>query len=38
MGRYDAPRQRLMRKQLTRMSESSTLSSDLYEIVIKSLA
>jgi aminopeptidase N len=38
MGRYDATRQRLMRKQLTRMSESSTLSSDLYEIVIKSLA
>ena len=38
MGRYDAPRQRLMRQQLTRMSESSTLSSDLYEIVIKSLA
>jgi hypothetical protein len=38
MGRYDVTRQRLMRKQLTRMSESSTLSSDLYEIVIKSLA
>ena len=38
MGRYDATRQRLMRKQLTLMSESATLSSDLYEIVIKSLA
>ncbi len=38
MGRYDAARQRLMRKQLTLMSESTTLSSDLYEIVIKSLA
>ena len=38
MGRYDATRQRLMRKQLAMMSESATLSSDLYEIVIKSLA
>ena len=38
MGRYDAARQRLMRKQLTLMSESTTLSSDLCKIVIKSLA
>ena len=38
MGRYDSARQRLMRSHLNTMSESPTLSRDLYEIVIKSLA
>ncbi len=38
MGRYEPARQRLMREQLTKMSESPSLSKDLYEIVIKSLA
>ena len=38
MGRYDKARQQLMRKELNTLSESATLSRDLYEIVIKSLA
>jgi aminopeptidase N len=38
MGRYDEARQQLMRKELNTLSESATLSRDLYEIVIKSLA
>ena len=38
MGRYDSARQQLMRKELNTLSESPTLSQDLYEIVIKSLA
>ncbi len=38
MGRYDSARQQLMRKELNTLSESPTLSRDLYEIVIKSLA
>ena len=38
MGRYDKVRQQLMRKELNTLSESPTLSRDLYEIVIKSLA
>ena len=38
MGRYDSARQQLMRKELNTLSESPTLSKDLYEIVIKSLA
>ena len=37
MGRYDSARQQLMRKELNTMSQSETLSRDLYEIVIKSL-
>ena len=38
MGRYDSARQQLMRKELNTMSQSETLSRDLYEIVIKSLS
>jgi aminopeptidase N len=38
MGRYDATRQKLMRSQLNELAESPSLSRDLYEIVIKSLA
>ncbi|MBL6815092.1 MAG: aminopeptidase N [Pseudomonadales bacterium] len=38
MGRYDSARQQLMRQELNTLSESPTLSRDLYEIVIKSLA
>ena len=38
MGRYDSARQQLMRQELNTLSESPTLSRDLYELVIKSLA
>ena len=38
MGRYDSARQQLMRRELNTMSQSKTLSRDLYEIVIKSLS
>ena len=38
MGRYDSARRQLMRGQLNELAESPSLSRDLYEIVIKSLA